>query len=231
MNKEIIFKYWKNNKDKFKEIASIVNPEKYGVYLSEGFLLCSIFDLLKSDLIIESGTAHGTSAEIFANYFDIPIMTIDNDHNYGLYESTAEKLKSYSNLTCLKGNSFNIIPELINKNLDKKISVFIDGPKGRGAFKLREIIKEYENIVSIGFHDISSTVYSNINQQNSSSNLYINIYDQWFSRFNETLHSYELSDMLTEYAYLTDKNKQLLKNWGRVDEYDPRGVGLMIEYN
>ena len=66
IDKKLISKYWEDNREQFEKTVSDVDAVKHGVFLTEGLLLCSVFDILGTDLIIESGTAYGTSAEIFA---------------------------------------------------------------------------------------------------------------------------------------------------------------------
>lgn len=224
IDKKLISKYWEDNREQFEKTVSDVDAVKHGVFLTEGLLLCSVFDILGTDLIIESGTAYGTSAEIFANYFDIPVITIDSDHLYSAYSDTANKLASYSNLTCLKGDSFNLLPELIRNNSDKRISVFIDGPKGDGAIQLRNKIINYGNIVSVGFHDIDYPLFHRIKNK-----------DIW-PVFNsqDLLHSYELDYLFEEYSYLAIKNKEFIEERDKhLDEPRlwsfPNGVGTMIE--
>ena len=226
IEKNVISKYWRENKDKFEKIVSVINPEKHGVYLTEGLLLCSVFDILNTDLIIESGTAYGTSAEIFANYFDIPVITIDFNRAYGAYSDTKSKLDSYSNLECLLGNSFDIVPKLLEKNKNKRVSVFIDGPKGDGAMELRNSIVDYKNVVCVGFHDIGPITTERIRNGEFKKHLS----ESWSHFNNEDLfHSYDIDYLFEEYAHLTDKNKKLLEDWGRGDEYTPKGVGVLIE--
>ena len=232
IDKNLISKYWEDNRERFEKTVSDVPRVKHGIFLIEGLFLCSVFDILDTDLIIESGTAYGGSTEVFANYFDIPVITIDSNKLYGVHGDTANRLASYSNLTCLKGNSFKLLPELVRSNSDKRISVFIDGPKGDLAMKLRSEIINYDNIVSVGFHDIDYPLFHKIKNK-----------DKWpFFNNQDLLHSHEFDYLFEEYSHLRAKDiDELLRKRqvaaaigakkAKFKKHFPNGVGTMIEEN
>jgi len=146
--------YWVENEQKFKDIIQNVPYQKKGIWYTEAFLFCSICDILKVDAIIESGVAYGCSTEIFANYFDFNIIAIDSDQ-YDIFSDTSKRLEKYNNLSLIKGNSFELIPNIIEENLDANVGIFIDGPKGREARRLRDNLLKFNNISCFGFHDYS----------------------------------------------------------------------------
>ena len=134
--------YWIENEQKFKDIIQNVPYQKKGIWYTEAFLFCSICDILKVDAIIESGVAYGCSTEIFANYFDFNIVAIDSDQ-YDIFSDTSKRLEKYNNLSLIKGNSFELIPNIIEENLDANVGIFIDGPKGREARRLRDNLLKF----------------------------------------------------------------------------------------
>lgn len=224
MNKELIYKHWSDNLAKIEQIVSEMNPEQRGVYLTEGSLLCTVFEMSGVDLIIESGTAYGTSAEFFAKYFDTDVITIDHDKFYGQYGATRKKLSKYKNLSFVKGDSFIKIPELLKANPDKKIGIFIDGPKDSQQMDLRKIIDRNDpnaNVKCIAYHDIGPITFKRIKERK--------IYQSTLFDNNNLIHSHDLDFMYKEFSYLANKNKKLLEDWGRTLESFPKGPGVMIE--
>ena len=226
MNKELVYKHWTDNLSKIEQIVDEMTPEQRGVYLTEGSLLCTVFEMLGVDLIIESGTAYGTSAEFFAKYFDCDIITIDHDKFYGQYGATRDKLSKYKNLSFVKGDSFTKIPELLKANSDKKIGIFIDGPKDSQQMDLRKVINRNNqegNIVCIGYHDIGPITFGRIKDRK--------IYQSSIFDNNNLIHSHDLDFMSEEFLYLANKNKKLLGNMklSLKDGFWPKGPGVMIE--
>ncbi len=159
--------YWKENEDKFKDIRNSVPYQARGIWYTEAFLFCSICDILGVEAIIESGMAYGCSTEIFANYFDFNIMVVDNDQ-YGVFNKTSERLEKYKNLHIFNGDSYELVPAGIEKNIDTKLGIFIDGPKGSGARKLRDDILKFNNISCFGFHDYSGQNRNSIGEFDNS---------------------------------------------------------------
>jgi len=123
------------------------------ILMSEGFSLCVICDLYNVDLLIESGIFNGRSTQIWANYLDIPIITIDV-----LIRNKARRILSkYKNLRIIKGNSMSLLPNIIERNSDKRIGVFIDGPKGKAGINLLKKCYLYDNVVFSSTHDIHNS--------------------------------------------------------------------------
>jgi hypothetical protein len=126
-----------------------------GILLWEGFAFCTLLDLFSADLIIESGIAGGRSTEMFARYFPHPIIAIDNAGYYGLdrFNETANRLSKYHNVKCLNADSIYLLPKLIKQNPNKKIAIFIDGPKGNKAIRLAKKCFSYPRVKFVGIHD------------------------------------------------------------------------------
>ena len=206
ITKEQIEDYWIENEQKFKDIVEKVPYQKKGIWYIEAFLFCSICDILKVDAIIESGVAYGCSTEIFANYFDFEIIAIDSDQ-YNIFNDTHSRLKKYNNLHLYQGDSFDMIPKVIDENLDASVGVFIDGPKGSSARKLRDDLLTYKNILCFGFHDYSGTNKTNI------------------GTFENSFVTHDLDFIYNKFSELNNKVIETVpKNAKR-----PKGPGVCVE--
>ena len=148
--------YWEANSNKFEAIYKSMQYHPCGIWFTEGFLFCSINDMLDVDLIVESGTAWGQSTEIFANYFpNKHVITCDHGGRYGNWLETKDRLSKYNNITCIQGDSYSILPKIIEEYTDMRIAVFIDGPKDVQAIQLSNSLRKYNNIISFAFHDMT----------------------------------------------------------------------------
>lgn len=144
-----------NFRDYEKSYIQRALPIKYlsrGILASEGFAFCGLSDYLDIDMIIESGVYNGLSTFIWAKYFkDIQIISIDKE----IRDVAVNNLKSFNNIELCNGSSVKLLPLLIKNNADKKIAVFIDGPKGAKAIKLGRQCFEYPNVKLVGVHDVN----------------------------------------------------------------------------
>jgi len=179
-------KYWDNNIDKFLSIVESVEYQPKGIWYTEAFLFCSICDLLKVDAIIESGVAYGCSTDIFASYFDFDIISVDIDQ-YGTFENTKARLQRHKNLSMVKGNSLEIIPEILKDGDGVNVGVFIDGPKGTGAKNFRNNLSQFNNILCFGYHDYSKQNRIDIGE------------------FDNSFITHEIDFITEKYSYLNDK--------------------------
>ena len=83
----------------------------------DGAALLGLADLTKVDLILESGTAGGRSAELMARFFNqsVQIVTVDwGDIGDGgrcgkRVEDAHKRLKNFANVKALIGDSFKIL--------------------------------------------------------------------------------------------------------------------------
>lgn len=151
----------KQCQESIKKFESKVLPLKYidkGILPSEAFAFCAMSDFYGIDIIIESGTAGGFSTEVFARYFNKPIYSIDNSTLYGMdmFNETKERLSVYKNVELILGESYQEIKKLLARFNNKKIAIFIDGPKGWNAMLLAEkCFFQSVNVSFIGAHDLS----------------------------------------------------------------------------
>jgi len=145
----------------FKERITDTWLTPRGVTFSEGFAVAAMMKCLDVDLIIESGTAYGGSTEMVAQMCpEIPIITIDT---FTLYEDSEEyvrdRLKDYTNVKIVQGNSFEEIERILNYLPPhiKKIGVFIDGPKGEPALILAHSLSQDKRVKVLAMHDMKHT--------------------------------------------------------------------------
>ena len=138
-----------------------------GILASEGFAFCAIAKQMGVDLIIESGVYEGQSTYIWSKFFsDSKIIAIDKD----FLPATIERFSSIHNVDFWEGDGYRLLPELIQKNPDKKIAIFIDGPKGMRAIDLAVQCFKYDNVMMVGLHDFH-TISKNKKLGNKAPNV------------------------------------------------------------
>jgi hypothetical protein len=212
---EELEKYWEEHSEIFETIVDNVEYQNKGIWYTEAFLFTSVCSLLGVEVIVESGVASGCSTDIFASCFDGPVISVDND-SYGIFDDTAKRLSHHKNLYMLKGNSFNVIPRVVADsadpesgltiNNDTRVGVFIDGPKGKEATRLRSELSKFKNIVCFGYHDYSG--------QNRIE----------MGEFKNSLVTHDL-DFMAKYSYLNDKVIQAVPKQAK----HKNGPGVCVE--
>jgi len=144
--------------ERFTPIKGRLTWEPRGILLSEGFAVCSFCDLFEIDLLIESGIYNGRSTKIWAEYLqDKKVIAIDKN----ILPSTRSSLSTYNNLDMMEGDANRLVLLAINQNKEKRIGVFIDGPKGIKAINLARKIMRSNNVYFVGIHDMCKNNKSN----------------------------------------------------------------------
>lgn len=129
----------------------------HGILPSEGFAFCAFAKYFDTNMILESGTGGGQSTSTWTEFFEhTPVITVDT----ALPNSTVRKLSSFSNLSFKQGDSRSLLPELIQKNSNRRLSIFIDGPKYSSAINLAKECLTYKNVCMVGIHDFPKLRYS-----------------------------------------------------------------------
>ncbi len=146
---EKIKKFMEEYVDEFKELTKDLPRQERigGISRSEAFGFCALGKFFDIDLVIDSGTGKGISGEYFSRVFD-HIYTIDRHTHYEDSEQISKERLSGYNVTFIKGNAFEHIPELLKKP-HKKAGIFFDGPKCENALNVFKKSK----VVFAGFHD------------------------------------------------------------------------------
>jgi len=133
---------------------------RHSLMFFEGLVIYSFIKEYNIDYFIESGVRLGGSTSIWGRTLpDIDITCIDkNIHrnskhfwNTTILEQLSPK---HSNIEFVNDNSISLIPKLIENNPDKRIGIFIDGPKGNDALKLGKKALSYENVYFTSMHDL-----------------------------------------------------------------------------
>jgi hypothetical protein len=142
---------------RFLNAVSLIPYESNGILLSEGLAFCAACELCTIDLIIESGVAGGRSTEIWAKYSNWHIEAIDHCELYGQRRmaDTKHRLSKHHNITFHEGDSWDVIPALLDKYQGPKVGLFIDGPKGEEALALAEkCLAKRSPVKIVGVHDM-----------------------------------------------------------------------------
>jgi hypothetical protein len=149
---------------KYEDRVLPLDWQARGILTSEGLAFCAIAEHLKTDLIIESGIFLGKSTEIWAKYFPkTRIVALDRQ----VQQQAVERLSKYRtedrDITIRQGNSMDLLPQYVTGNKDKRISVFIDGPKGYDAVNLAMKILDEPNVQVVAIHDMHIISYGKLN--------------------------------------------------------------------
>lgn len=142
--------------NEFEEV--LVKYEERGILNSEMLAVCSVCDELNVDIILESGRARGHSTMLLARYFrDKPVRIVSFELSRDLDAEFAERrLRSYTHLDLRYGDSMALIPTMVRelRNSGHKIALLIDGPKGRDAVELIELVLRISpDVVAVFVHD------------------------------------------------------------------------------
>jgi hypothetical protein len=147
---------------KYEVVTKNIKWVARSILLSEGLLVCAIADMLGVDLFIESGIYEGKSTEIWGNYFsNIDVIAMDAV----IREGVESRLSYLSNLKVMQGDGTIKIPQIVQAlaNKDKRIGVFIDGPKGEVAVNLAEKLIKKENVKFVAVHDCHKMSFGQVN--------------------------------------------------------------------
>jgi len=184
MNKKEILKACEKNKKQFEKIIKDVPYSEKGIFNSEMLLFVSIVKALNVKTIIESGRALGQSTEVICRFF--------NDKKYSIYSielnryskdvAFAEKrLKNYSNLKLLYGDSNSLIFKLIRD----KCAILIDGPKGEEAILLAIKLLRNPKVKLIFIHDLHKNTFDRNIAEILFNNIFFSDDEDFVKKFKE----------------------------------------------
>jgi len=144
-------KIFENSIRKFEER---VLPEEYlprSTLLSELFFICAFAEHIGSNLIIDSGTSLGRSAEVFAKYGFQLIITLD----INIRSSAYKRLRKHNNVAMIQGNDHDVIPKILSTyNKNSNVCLFLDSTKNESACRFaKELQENYSCIKMISLHD------------------------------------------------------------------------------
>ena len=187
----------------FDRLTSDLPKLSGGISRSEAFAFCALCRLYGIDLVIDSGTGRGISSEYFARVLDF-VITIDNHIHYDdSLETSYSRLKHYDNILFIVGDSFRVIPFLLQTMKYERCAIFLDGPKGQNAFRLANEL----DIIFAGFHDATPNTPDGTFFEEQG--LFLHTLDEWF---------------LDEYGFL-NRGKDRIKTQGYLN-----GAGTAFWY-
>jgi hypothetical protein len=129
--------------------------QERGILNSELAAICGVAEVLKVRRIIESGRWLGHSTEILSEYFrgtPVKIESIDYMRTQIGVECEA-RLRNRPNVVLYYGDAFKVIPGIIVTSQAPAL-LLIDGPKGRAAVRLIQMLMDrYPQIVGAFLHD------------------------------------------------------------------------------
>ena len=135
------------------------------VFFSEAFALYSLVKKFKIDVFIESGVYRGGSTSVWGRVLpEVKVFSVDYLKEGREPRKKWEGVKSvmeplYPNINFIEGNGNIILPQLIEENPDKRIGVFVDGPKDEEGLKLAKKCLSYDNVFFSSLHDYTSPQY------------------------------------------------------------------------
>jgi hypothetical protein len=124
--------------------------EPRGILSSEGLAVCAMCDLFGVDVLIESGVYNGRSTQMWARHLG-PGRVIGID-----WEIRARAVQRLGQQVILqRGDANKLLPALIDQLADRRLGIFIDGPKGAAAAELAGRCIAPPNVGFVGIHDMS----------------------------------------------------------------------------
>jgi len=201
------------------EVMEKMSYKPMGVFFSEGLALVSAVDIASGTHIIESGTAEGQSTEILARFYGnkVNITTIDLDSAYHLFDKTKRRLSRFPSISCIKGDSFLKIPEILSGLPEEaRVIVFVDGPKGELGLKLVNYALEHPQVVLVAFHDTAAIWDEKLHKVmlSSTNSILMTSEGEFRRKFRslDTLHGEEgiIRDAYKKYKWSQSKIPHLL---------------------
>jgi len=134
-----------------------------GISFSEGLALVSAASLAEVDLLLESGTANGVSTELLARFFNdtaMKIFSVDKDAGAPRIATTEQRLRSFPNVKCLAGDGAELLPDMVKRYKEKRIGVFVDGPKAWFGLSLCfRMLKASKRVRFCAIHDVGPKAF------------------------------------------------------------------------
>lgn len=186
-----LYKQFSMTIDDFQKKVLPIEWTERSILLSEGFALCAIAKMYDIDVLIESGTYNGRSTKIWTKFFEtnIDIYSIDIHIN-----NKARNFLKNDRVILIEGDSNSIIRDITSKYQEKKVGIFIDGPKGKEAVYLLEKLIDYQNVYFIGIHDLHRNDFTK-NRPLRARDLFEKInYDKFLTDDMDFVNSYSFLD-------------------------------------
>ena len=189
--KGAFLKLCEERKEQFTNNIKDFKFQTSGIFYAEAFaflVFCEMFDI---DIVLESGMARGNSTELWARNFKGKIITFENDKKK-YHDSVVERLAKYKNIEINFQNSFEGFKNKIYQFKNKRIALFIDGPKDQEAVMLALNSFKNKNVIFAGVHDVANPITKC--RPNYG----------FMSKFSFHLLSTDEAEFRDQYAYLDD---------------------------
>jgi len=148
-----------------KDACGGVGYPPNSIFFTEALVLFTLAKKYNIEHFIESGVYRGGSTSLWCRVFpNIQLHSIDYVQE-GLsprkkWNAVSSTLTSmYSNIEFIEGNGNVEVIKLIESLPDKRIGVFIDGPKDEEGLALAEAAIGYENVMFSSLHDYTHPTY------------------------------------------------------------------------
>lgn len=185
---------FKKHIDKFTQIAEPLQSEFWNnwyipsvteggyphqaIFFSEALVLYSLAQEYNIDIFIESGVYRGGSTTLWGKLFPTKeLISVDyvkeGSNPVQMWNRVRSKLTHiYKNITFIEGDGNHFLPKIISENPDKKIGVFVDGPKDAVGLTLMEKCFSYDNVCFSSLHDYTHPKYFSTRNNKEFSDLF-----------------------------------------------------------
>ena len=151
---------------------------EHGILTSEGFAFCAMCELFDVNMIIESGVCMGRSTTIWAKYFGRRVKIIGIDHKP--FDPDVRHSLKEMGVKLILDDSLNRFPVLLKQYADRKIAVFIDGPKDENSIWLAKKCYEQNNVKFVGVHDVHKWNFDRHKlDRGEKNNIARKLFDKW----------------------------------------------------
>ncbi len=202
INKNKIIQICEEYLPRFEKSIKNLKFEPKGIFNSEMLLFTALTKKLGVKLIIESGRARGQSTKIIAENFKDPqnqIISVESLKYHPDARVAYKRLNHYTNLQLKFGNSFKLLPKLING----ECCILIDGPK-TGSLDLTIELLKNSLVKAVFIHDL----HKDSKERKRAENLLNN---HFFSDDMDYLHRFQNID---KQCWIDQRKSRRYRNWG-----------------
>tara|TARA_A100001391_G_C5020052_1_gene265558 strand:- start:288 stop:923 length:636 start_codon:yes stop_codon:yes gene_type:complete len=133
------------------------------IFPSEALAVYTLAKHFEIDLFIESGIFRGASTFLWSELFsDIDIICMDileSPKHQQIVGDVINRFSDKDNMDFIIGDSVQEIPKIIEKYSDKRIGIFVDGPKDWMGLDLCVNSIKNKNVCFTSLHDYTHPYY------------------------------------------------------------------------
>lgn len=165
--------------EEFLEKCCNINYDHNGAFNSELFIIFALHRAFKSSLFIESGLDNGVSTNKLLEITDCDYIGIDVNRN--CKASIIQK----QNFNFICGDSNILLFEQVNNNMNRNISIFIDGPKSTNAIELKNKLLNNENVMFVALHDTYDGLENEHDNRIFETKNNVEYYEKYYDKLNK----------------------------------------------